>query len=116
MLANNSYRIIQPSGILTAPSTQDLIQEATQAVEQKVKCLLIDMQNVNFIDSAGLGALVSIHTKMRLSGGRLCLCSLNDQAKGLFDISDMDRIFEVYENQSYFLGAIGQSKQAIIVS
>jgi stage II sporulation protein AA (anti-sigma F factor antagonist) len=106
MSASNNYHIIQPSGTLTAPSTQDLIQEATQAIEQEIKYLLIDMQNVDFIDSAGSSALLSIHTKMDLLGGKLCLCSLNHQAKTLFNINNMDRIFEVYENRSYFLRAI----------
>jgi len=99
-------RVIQPTGILTGATTSSLLQEVQRCIENKSKLVLLDLRDVHFIDSSGLGTLVSIHAKMRLAGIRFCLCSLNDQAKGILDITDLDRTFEVFANRDEFYAVV----------
>lgn len=111
----DNYKVIQPSGILTATTVPELAKEFKESVEAGYKFILLDLQNVDFIDSSGLGTLVSIHTKARLAGGKLYLCSPKDQARSLFDISDMDRIFEIYPTREEFERHVTKRTLAVLV-
>ncbi len=115
MSSNPNLKVIQPSGILTATGCPELAQEIKAALEAKVKIVLVDLQNVDFIDSSGLGTLVSVHTKLRLAGGKLYLCSPKDQARSLFDISDMDRILEIFPDRATFEREVLKKNMAVLV-
>jgi anti-anti-sigma factor len=99
MSITKTVRVLQPSGVLTGATSDALLQDFQKCLDEKIQTLLIDLQDIQFIDSAGLGALVSIMTRLRLAGGKLYLCSLNEQAQGIFDISDLDQIFNIYSNR-----------------
>jgi len=115
MSSANSIKIIEPSGILSATTTYALIQQLNECLEAKIKIVLIDLQNIDFIDSSGLGTLVSMHTKLRLADGKLYLCSPKDQASNLFDISDTDRIFNILASRKEFDALFVKNNQAIMV-
>lgn len=102
MSISSDVKVLKPSGILASTTIPALLQEFNQCLESKAKIVLLDLSNVDFIDSYGLGILVSMHTKMRLSSGNLYLCSLKDQARCLFEIADMERMFDVFVNQAEF--------------
>jgi anti-sigma B factor antagonist len=102
-------QILNPAGILTAATIPTLLQDFNQCLESKIKIVLIDLSNVDFIDSYGLGMLVSMHAKMRLSNGSLSLCSLKEQARCLFEIADMERVFEIFANQTEFYATVLQT-------
>jgi anti-anti-sigma factor len=102
MAISDDIKVLKPAGILAATTIQALLQDFNQYLESKPKTILIDLSNVDFIDSYGLGMLVSMHAKMRLSNGTLCLCSLKDQARCLFEIADMERVFEIFADQAEF--------------
>jgi anti-sigma B factor antagonist len=115
MSTTDHYRVIQPTGVLTIASSPQVMQEFKECLEANVKIVLVDLQNLDFIDSSGLGTLVSMHTKIKLAGGRLYLCSPKDQARSLFDISDMDRILEIYSNREEFYIHVVKKNMAVIV-
>lgn len=95
--------IIQPSGILDSAKTQDLRDQINQSLEQGASTILVDLQSVTFMDSSGLGALVTSLKTVRASGGRLCVCAINDQVKILFELTSMDRVFEIFKDRDHFL-------------
>ena len=51
--------------------------------------------NTGYIDSSGLGVLVSLSKKIRESGGELRLASLNDDLKTLFELTKLDTLFQI---------------------
>jgi anti-anti-sigma factor len=51
------------------------------------------------MDSSGLGALVLSLKTVRSAGGKLFICSINEQIKMLFELTDMDRVFEIFNNR-----------------
>ncbi|CAN1212037.1 hypothetical protein TUMEXPCC7403_17660 [Tumidithrix helvetica PCC 7403] len=67
--------------------------------------LVIDMQNVYFIDSCGLGTLCTARRLARESGFRLFICSLNEEVKFLLDITSMSQYFEIFSNRHEALKA-----------
>lgn len=90
---------IQPSGILDSTKAAQFREEVSKLVESGADIILIDLKEVTFIDSSGLGALVSALKTVRSAGGKLCICSINEQVRMLFELTSMDRVFEVYSSR-----------------
>lgn len=99
--------IIQFSGILDGTRTQELRDRINQGIEQGAKTILVDLKEVTFMDSSGLGALVTALKAVRAAGSKLCICSVNEQVKILFELTSMDRVFEIFRDQNDFQRASG---------
>ncbi|TAF22472.1 MAG: anti-sigma factor antagonist [Oscillatoriales cyanobacterium] len=81
-------KIIQPSGILDGTTGADVV--------------LIDFTDVTFMDSSGLGALVLALKTVRAAGSQLVVCSINEQIRILFELTSMDRVFEIFPTRDAF--------------
>lgn len=64
------------------------------------KILVIDMQNVISIDSSGLGLLISILKEMRSKEGKLVLSGVSKNVADLLDITDTNKLFEIWNSLS----------------
>jgi anti-sigma B factor antagonist len=73
---------------------KDLIQAALDSGERK---LLVDFSRTGYIDSSGLGALVSVSKRIREAGGELRLAGLNDDLRSLFELTKLDTLFTISE-------------------
>ena len=56
--------------------------------------IVINLEQVNYVDSAGLGALIEIHQKTKAKGGSLKLCNLGLNLRKALEIARLLRIFE----------------------
>ncbi len=97
-----TVKILQPSGILDGIRGNELRREVNEIVNIGANIVLIDLKDVKFIDSSGLGALVSVMKMVRTAGSQLFVCSVNGQVKMLFELTKMDRIFEKFADQDEF--------------
>ncbi|NKB18138.1 MAG: STAS domain-containing protein [Pseudanabaena sp. CRU_2_10] len=64
--------------------------------------VLVDLQNVAFLDSKGLGALLSALKIASAHNGKLFLCSLQESVRLLCEITKMDRVFTIFEDCESF--------------
>lgn len=97
-----NVKIVQPSGILDGLKANQLRRDIGDIIATGADIVLIDLKDVKFIDSSGLGALVSVMKTVQTSGGKLFICSLNEQVKMLFELTKMDRVFERFADQDEF--------------
>lgn len=97
-----NVKILEPSGILDGIRGNQLRREISDIVANGVELVLIDLKDVKFIDSSGLGALVSSMQMIRNANGKLFLCSVSDQVKMLFQLTKMDRLFQSFDDQADF--------------
>ena len=95
-------KIVHPSGILDGISVNQLRREISDLVEKGADIVLVDFQDVTFMNSSGLGALVSTLKVVRSAGSELFICSLSDQLKMIFQLTKMDRVFKTFANQDEF--------------
>jgi anti-sigma B factor antagonist len=85
-----------------------VLGEETLALREKVKGLLgegkkklvLNLKNVIFIDSSGLGALIAAHTSAKSSGATLRLCNLGLGAKELLQMTRLVTVFEISNSES----------------
>ncbi|MHC5597011.1 MAG: STAS domain-containing protein [Nostoc sp.] len=94
--------VLELSGILDGIRGNELRREVSDVVATGTDILLLDMKKVTFIDSSGLGALVSAMQSVRNAKGKLFVCSISDQVKMLFELTKMDRIFQTFADQDEF--------------
>lgn len=81
---------------LDAHNSGDLKNEMLSLFEDGKNQLVIDLKDVRFIDSSGLGALVSGYKNASARNGNLKLCSLQPQVKSMFELTRLHRVFEIY--------------------
>jgi anti-sigma B factor antagonist len=58
--------------------------------------VVLDLSEVGFMDSTGLGAMLSCLRLMKAKGGSLRVCSLKPEVRRLFDMVMMDRVFDIH--------------------
>jgi anti-anti-sigma factor len=62
--------------------------------------IVINLEHVDYVDSAGLGALIEMHRKTKAKGGRLMLCHLGPKLKQALDIARLLPIFETCSTEA----------------
>lgn len=103
-------KVMQPSGRLDVTNVNQFRREVSDIAASKPKFLLIDLKDISFMDSSGLGALVAALKTIRNSGGELAICSPTDQVQMLFDLTSMNSIFKVYASLQDFANHQGLNK------
>jgi len=95
--------VMRPIGKLDVTSTAKFKREVEKIAESKPKFLLLDFEDIQFVDSAGLGGLISALKTMRLVGGDLAICSLSEQVEVLFDLTNMATVIKTYPTVEDFV-------------
>src|SRR2546421_119715 len=78
--------VVDVEGQLIVGNRQELKQKVLDEMEKGEKKFLIDFSQTGYIDSSGLGVLVSLSKKIREQGGELRLANLNDDLKTLVEL------------------------------
>jgi len=86
------------NGRFDAEAAAFLKSQITNLVNEQQPNLVIDMQGVSFVDSLGLTALVSGLKLCRRSGGFLRLIGLQPAPRMLFEITRLDKAFQLFDN------------------
>jgi anti-sigma B factor antagonist len=82
---------------LDAHNSDELKAEISRLFESGTKNLLVDLKEVRFIDSSGLGVLVSGYKNASTHQGSIKLCSLQTQVKSMFELTRLHRVFDIYQ-------------------
>ena len=91
--------ICQINGDVDINSSPDIRRAFDELAGLKQKKIIINLKEVSYIDSSGLATLVEMLKKAKSYGGRLKLSNLADRVKGLFEITKLEKIFEIYDTQ-----------------
>jgi stage II sporulation protein AA (anti-sigma F factor antagonist) len=62
--------------------------------------VVINLEHVHYVDSAGLGALIELHRKTKAKGGRLLLCSLGPKLKQALELARLLPVFETSPSEA----------------
>lgn len=88
--------------INTSPQVKKAFDKLAQSKSGKV---LINLQKVAYIDSSGLATLVEILKNFKNFGGKLRLCNLSNKVKSLFEITKLEKLFEIMDTEEEALQA-----------
>ena len=87
--------VIGVDGQLIVSNRHELKERVAEAVDFGTRKILVDFTDTGYIDSSGLGALVSLAKKLREAGGELRLAGLNADLRTLFELTKLDTLFTI---------------------
>jgi anti-sigma B factor antagonist len=88
--------LIRVDGQLTVGNRQELKATVQAGLDAGARKFLLDCTATGYIDSSGLGALVTIAKRVREAGGQIRLASLNDDLRALFELTKLDTLFAIF--------------------
>lgn len=94
-------------GKMLTSATADAFREqlsSWQSVEPDVKNYVIDLKQVDFMDSAGLGTLIAVLKRVTEAGGDLKIACLQKKPRMVFEITRAYKVFEIYDTVDEALG------------
>lgn len=99
-----SVKIIHPIAASLDASNVASFREQIAPLLSDSQRLVIDLDQIDFIDSAGIGALISCLRIAAESKAQLVLCGLNRPVKALFELMRMHRVFEIHQDRESAAG------------
>ena len=98
--------VVSVDGQLVVANRQELKQMVLKALEEGESRFVVDFSGTGYIDSSGLGVLVSVSKKIREAGGELRLCGLNEDLRMLFELTKLDTLFTINESRTEAIGSL----------
>lgn len=95
-----------PGEILDASNVKEFKRDISYIIEQEDK-VLFDMHHLQFVDSSGLGSILSCLRNLNAKGGDLKLCGMSKPVRALFELVRMHRIFDIYNTREEALLSFG---------
>ena len=97
----------RPEGFLSASNATEFLERLTVEVKSSVdSALLVNMEAVEFMDSAGLMALIKAFRLAESLGHSFGICSVPPSVRIMFELTQLDKVFEIFEDQSAFQAAV----------
>lgn len=93
---NNVLCVSLEQPVLDAGNTEAFKKKMDDVIERG-RDIVIDMAEVEFIDSSGLGALLACLRKLNANGNDMKLARLRPTVKSMFELVRMDKIFEIHD-------------------
>ena len=95
----NDVLVVDVEGQLIVGNRQELKQKVLEELENGERKFIIDFEKTGYIDSSGLGVLVSLSKKIREQGGELRLANLNEDLRTLFELTKLDTLFQIADSR-----------------
>ena len=97
---SGAVTILDLSGKITLGAGDTLLKDKLHSLlHQGKKHVLLNLADVNYVDSAGLGALVSAYTTVAREGGTLKLASITRKLQDLLSITKLLTVFETFDSE-----------------
>ncbi len=91
------FRIYGELDMNTVPEFKEKIEKAMQ--EKNIANIILNLQNMNFIDSTGVGALLGRYKKIKKINGEMIIVGVNERVKSIFKISGIYNLLKFYTTE-----------------
>ncbi|MBI2149410.1 MAG: STAS domain-containing protein [Acidobacteria bacterium] len=97
----NGHIVVEASGRLDfGESCLQLRELAKRLTSDGNRQVVLNMQGISYVDSAGIGLLLSVYATIRNQGGDLKLVNVSPRVKELLRITNLLRVFDIFEDES----------------
>jgi anti-sigma B factor antagonist len=105
---------------ILALSGRIVLGEESNALREKLKHLaaggatkiVLNMSEIDYIDSSGLGTLVAAHLSAKNAGASVRLCNLGNKFNEVMQLTKLITVFDVYDNQAAAVSSFSPSRAA----
>jgi anti-sigma B factor antagonist len=99
--------IIDIKGDLTSACEDVLMNAYSEAAEDRTKSVLLNFSGLEYMNSGGIGLLVTLLVRANRQRQRLLAFGLNDHYRQIFELTRLDEAIEIHENEQDSLAAAG---------
>ena len=99
--------VVAPHGDVDMAVADDVRTRLAMLVDRGRAQLVLDLGRVMYIDSSGLGALVSAMKQARAAGGDIKLCGLASDVRALFEMTRLDKVLSLHASRKDAVAAWG---------
>lgn len=97
---HDGITLVEVDGELTVGNRERFKQVVLERVAAGERKFLMDFGESSYIDSTGLGALVSLSRKIREADGQMRLTGLNEDLRTLFELTKLDTVFDLADSRA----------------
>jgi len=99
----NGVLVVRSDGQLIVGNRHELKELVQGALAAGDRRFVLDFSHTGYIDSSGLGALVTVARQVRELGGEMRLAGLNDDLRSLFELTKLDTLFAIADSPAQAL-------------
>lgn len=96
--------VVHLRGVVEGDHAPRLIQELMRLLEDSPRRVVLDLAQMGFINSEGLGGLVSFYNRLTERGGELRLAAANDQIASVLETTHLNQLFPVFGDTESAIG------------
>jgi anti-sigma B factor antagonist len=103
--------ILDLNGKLTGGPDADTFREVFKSlIDQGKKNIIVNLEKVSWINSTGLGILISGYTSVRRGGGDLVIMHASDRIESILYVTKLNLLFKAYDNEQEALASFAEKK------
>ncbi len=97
--------VIDIQGEITSFSEKALIEAYNQAIQGNIRTVIFNFTGLNYMNSIGIGMLVTLLIRAKREGKNLVGYGLNDHYKRIFELIQLDKVIPIFSNESVALAS-----------
>ena len=106
--------VVDISGRITLGEGNVMLREIVKDLADKgQKAIVLNLGEVNYVDSSGVGELVKAHTTIRNQGGQLKLANLPKRVHDLLQMTRLSAVFDIQKDEASAIESFGDSSRAV---
>ncbi|MFA5146229.1 MAG: STAS domain-containing protein [Candidatus Omnitrophota bacterium] len=98
--SKNGMTVCQVTGEVDINTSPDIKKTFDKLIAKKELKIVVNFSKVTYVDSSGLATLVEILKNMRAYGGKIRLSNLSSKVKSLFEITKLDKLFDIKADEN----------------
>lgn len=99
-IEDSILKLMLKGDLIGEDSGVDLIELVNDQIQKDIKLCIIDISELRYINSSGIGVLITILTKFRNKGGEVCLLKPSESVQKLLIITKLNAIFTIAEDEN----------------
>ncbi len=102
----NNICIINIDGEIDIHTSSDLKDELMNHIDLGVKYIVMNLGQVSYIDSSGIGVFISTLATLKKLGGKILIINITEAVKKVFELTKLTNFFQIYENEQLALNEL----------
>lgn len=90
---NDNIYVIELDGELDLYNAYKVKTLYTKMVEKGISSIILDLENLDYLDSSGLGSIIYIFSDLKKHDGKMSICHLNGSPRNLIQMTRLDKLF-----------------------
>jgi anti-sigma B factor antagonist len=111
VISDEYIKVVLQGRITESASASSLVSEVTELLSPEINQVIIDLKEIDYINSNGLNSLIAILTKTRTRGGDMVIFDVNSKIEKLLLITKLNTVFNIAKTEKEAIEILKLKKQ-----